>query len=253
MFDSDNEPIGMSPIMTDHFFSGKIKKIKSRGPLANKAYELIKEAIIQGRFAPGTWLQEEQLTEALGISRTPLREAFNRLKSEGFIEVTPRRGAHIVDLSSSEIDDLFEVRQVIETMFFIRAAQNMSKERVLAFKETLTRQEMEMRGSETDSKIWHESRAKYLKTDRALHDALIAATRNKYWEVLYYNIRDRIEIYANRLSFDREWFGVIIEDHYHIIEAILDRNFEAGKQAMAQHIHNVREAIFRIRSARQKN
>lgn len=230
-------------------FSGKIKKIRSRGPLATIAYDLIKDAILQGRFTPGTWLQEEQLTQALGISRTPIREAFNRLKSEGILDVIPRKGARIVELSPSETDDLFEVREVIETHFFLRSAENISKDLVLKFKESLSRREADMRSSEIDSEIWNESRKQYLKTDRALHDALISAAENTYWEGLYFNLRDRIEMYGSRLSFDREWFAVAIQDHYKIIDAILDQDFERGKQAMVQHIRNVRQGMARIRAA----
>jgi len=234
-------------------FSNKIKKIRSRGPLATIAYDLIKDAIIQGRFAPGTWLQEEQLTQALGISRTPVREAFNRLKSEGILDVIPRKGAHIVELSLSEIDDLFEAREVIETQFFIRSAENISKDQVVKFKENLSRQETEMRESEVDSNAWDESRKKYLKTDRALHDALISAAGNAYWEGLYYNLRDRIEMYGSRLSFDREWFAVAVQDHDNILDAILNQDFEEGKQAMIRHIRNVRQGIARIRAAQHPN
>jgi GntR family transcriptional regulator, rspAB operon transcriptional repressor len=228
--------------------SNKIKKIRSRGPLATIAYDLIKDAIIHGRFAPGTWLQEEQLTQALGISRTPVREAFNRLKSEGILDVIPRKGAHIVELSPSEIDDLFEAREVIETQFFIRSAKSISKDLILKFKENLNRQETEMRKSEADSDIWNESRKKYLKTDRALHDALLSSAGNTYWEGLYFNLRDRIEMYGSQLSFDREWFDVAIQDHDNIIDAILNQDFEKGKQALIQHIRNVRQGTARIRA-----
>ena len=55
-----------------------LPKIRSRGPLADKVYSILKRAIIDGTFEPGMWLQEEGLTSALGVSRTPVREAFNR-------------------------------------------------------------------------------------------------------------------------------------------------------------------------------
>ena len=230
-------------------FAGKIKKIRSRGPLAGKAYELIKEAIVQGRFAPGTWLLEEHLTRAMGISRTPIREAFNRLKSEGLIDVIPRKGARIVELTATEIDDLFEARQVIETTFFVRSAERISREQVEKFRETLSKQETGLRQCEDDTDAWNASRQQYLQTDRALHDALIAAAGNKYWEQLYYNLRDRIEIYGNRVSFDREWFAVAMVDHHRIIDAILTGDLEGGKDAMSQHIRNVRKGIDRIMAA----
>lgn len=227
----------------------KLKKIRSRGPLAEKAYAILKEAIIQGQFAPGTWLQEEQITKALGTSRTPVREAFNRLKSDGFIEVMPRKGAYIIELSDTELDDLFEAREVIETTFFVRSARKLPRNQIIKLREALVTSEKAMNDARTDPEGWHVERRHYLKADRELHDSLIAATENKYWEKLYLNIRDRIEMYGNQLSLDETWFKLAIRDHYAIIDAILDQQYDVGKSAMATHIQNVRQGIDRIRQA----
>lgn len=97
--------------------------IRARGPLVEQVYRSLKDAIITGRIAPGAWLYETALTQALGVSRTPLREAFNRLKGDGLIAVIPHRGAFVVELDDRDIDNLLEAREVIETAFFERAAQ----------------------------------------------------------------------------------------------------------------------------------
>ena len=78
---------------------------------------------------------------------------------------------------------------------------------------------------------------------------LIAAHKNKYWEKLYFNIRDRIEMYGNQLSLDEKWFSQAIRDHYAIIDAILSGQFRSGRDAMATHIRNVRKGIARIRQS----
>ena len=85
-----------------------LKKIRTRGPLVEPVYKALKHAIITGQIAPGSALYEEPLTKLLGVSRTPLREAFNRLKSDGLIEVVPRKGACVVELDAQDIDDLLE-------------------------------------------------------------------------------------------------------------------------------------------------
>ena len=229
-------------------FKGKLKRIRTRGPLAIKVYDNVKEAVIRGVFAPGTWLQEEQLTKAMGISRTPLREAFNRLQSEGLIQVIPRRGAYIVELSDIELIELFEAREIVETTFFIRSVQNIKKDRIARFREELAQKDKEMQETKNEPELWDEKRKSYLKIDRSLHDALIAASGNHYWEKIYNNLRDRIEMYGNQISLDEKWFPVAIHDHYAIIDAILANKHDKAKNLMADHIGHVREGIIRIRN-----
>jgi DNA-binding GntR family transcriptional regulator len=229
----------------------KLKRIRTRGPLAGKAYDNLKSAIIQGRLTPGTWLHEEKITKALGISRTPLREALNRLSSDGLIEVIPRKGAHIVELNDYQLKELFEAREKIETIFFIRAAQAIEPSVLKQIRLELESAEKDMLAAKGDAQTWDRQRQRYLKNDRSFHDILISATGNRYWEKLYNNIRDRIELYANQISGDNFWFPIAIQDHYEIIDEVLQGRFEAGRDRMKRHIRNARAGIVAIRRAQQ--
>lgn len=227
-----------------------LPKIRSRGPLVEKVYAILKDAIISGKIEAGMWLHEEALTEALGVSRTPVREAFNRLKSEGFLEVLPRKGAHIIELSDGELDQLFEVREIVETTLFIRSAKTLSISLLKKFRKQFSTSEQEMRESINQIELWDEKRRIYLKHDRAFHDTLIRATDNKYWQRLYFDIRDRIETFGNQISFDQEWFNVAIADHYAILDCLESNDYDAGRKAMKSHIRNVRKGIARIRQSK---
>ena len=112
----------------------KLKRIGNPVVLGEQTYKMLKEAIISGEFPPGEWLSEDQITDSLGVSRTPVREAFKRLHSEGLIELFPRKGAHIIELSKKDIDHLFEARVALETSFFAKAAKNISKDELSYFK-----------------------------------------------------------------------------------------------------------------------
>ena len=226
----------------------KLPRIRSRGPLAEKVYAILKEAIITGKLGRGTWLQEEALTKALDVSRTPIREALNRLKSEGLVELSPRKGAHIIELTDAELEDLFEVRETVETIFFVRSAKKIPVDTIKRFHARLKACEKAMHEARGKEKEWEKHRREYLENDRSLHDALIEAAGNKYWQQIYYDIRDRIEIFGNQLSLDQQWFDRAIKDHYRILTAIEQGDFRTGKAAMRDHIRNVKNGIARIRN-----
>ena len=80
-----------------------------------------------------------------------------------------------------------------------------------------------------------------------LHDALIRAAGNSYWEKVYLDIRDLLDIFGNQISYDQEWFDLAVEDHYKILNKIQSGDFRGGKAAMRSHIRNVRKGIARIR------
>ena len=81
---------------------------------AERAYAYVKERLLDGRFAGGTLLSENELARRLGISRTPVREAFRQLEAEDLLELYPRRGALVIPISPSEADDVLEARLLIE-------------------------------------------------------------------------------------------------------------------------------------------
>jgi len=217
-----------------------LKKIRTRGPLVEPVYKALKHAIITGQIAPGSALYEEPLTKLLGVSRTPLREAFNRLKSDGLIEVVPRKGACVVELDAQDIDDLLEARQVIETAFFMRAARSLKREELLEIRQALERAHAQLQ-SQSGRAEWLQGLQTYLRIDRDLHDRLIEASGNKYWIKLYYDLRERIELCGYQVSRLPHRFRSIVQEHLDLIEALLKGDRAKGRQCMREHIRHVRQ------------
>lgn len=88
---------------------------QSAGSARERAYQAVRTGILNGDFAPGQFIEEALACELAGVSRSPVREALNRLAAEGFLELHPRRGALVRMLSATEIRDLFEVRLMVES------------------------------------------------------------------------------------------------------------------------------------------
>src|SRR3954454_15696101 len=89
---------------------------------AVRAYAEVKARLLDGRFAGGTLLSENEIAQRLGLSRTPVRQAFVQLEAEGLLELYPRRGALVVPVAASEIEDVFEARLLVEEHCARRAA-----------------------------------------------------------------------------------------------------------------------------------
>ncbi len=106
-------------------------------PLRDKIATSIRESIIDGRIKPGERLMEPDVAKMLGVSRTPLREAFFQLESEGFVKVTPRRGAVVSELSVKDAEEIYSIKSALEGLAARLAAKNMSEED-LAELEALT-------------------------------------------------------------------------------------------------------------------
>src|SRR5690348_2853928 len=92
-----------------------MKKLKIPSNLTTLAYNSIKEYILEGRLDEDSRLTEEFLSTQLGISKSPIREALNRLETEGLIRIEPRKGAYLRRLSTAEVTDLYDLREALET------------------------------------------------------------------------------------------------------------------------------------------
>src|SRR5205823_3991089 len=103
------------------------------------ATELIREAIVDGRLEPGQRLKEEELARELGISRTPVREALLMLQAENLVVATPNRGATVRVHDAGDLDDLYQLRALLEGHATRRATPRISDEEIESLRESCER------------------------------------------------------------------------------------------------------------------
>lgn len=104
----------------------KRKPIERHQTLREKILETIREAILRGTLRPGEKVPEPELAERFGISRTPIREAFRQLESEGFLTVVPRKGAVVTDLSERDVEEFYSIKSILEGYAARIAAEKLS-------------------------------------------------------------------------------------------------------------------------------
>ena len=102
-----------------------LQKVK-RQPIATQVYEAVREAIFRGDMAPGSHLSEVDLSEQLGVSRAPIREALLQLEAEGIVELVPNKGAFVRGLSYKEVEEIYTTRSLLEGYAAALAAEHAS-------------------------------------------------------------------------------------------------------------------------------
>jgi len=120
--------------------------IPPRSLLKDRAYELIKHRLLKNEYPPGSFLSERQLADVLGMSKTPVKAALERLEMEGFISVSPQQGIVVRELSVREIADLYEIRAALESYTLRSLAGHLTAEQIGRVQANLDAQS-QLRGS----------------------------------------------------------------------------------------------------------
>lgn len=199
---------------------------------AERAYSAIKELAVNYELLPGHSINENQLSKQLGVSRTPIREALNRLAVEGLLKFQPNKGYFARELDVNEIIELYELRVGIEAA---------------AFKLACTRAEDS--AIEALSDYWRDVGKTYdgmpvqeiARNDEGFHDRLVALAKNKQMLGAVRQIADRIRFCRVIDLENRARRGPLYDEHIDILDALRNRNAESGVKALSEHISMSRD------------
>jgi DNA-binding GntR family transcriptional regulator len=207
------------------------------GSAGARAYRYVKERLLDGRYPGGMLLSENQLARELGISRTPVSQAFVQLEAEELLDLYPRRGAVVRPVSISEADDVLEARLLIETHCVRRiAAHGPALAAVLL--AAVARQERALQ----------DGGAGFTVADREFHRAIVAANRNPILVRQYDELRDRHQrITATLVARDPARGAQFIAEHREIAEALERRQAEHAVRLVDAHLRGAYELMQRPR------
>lgn len=207
------------------------------GSASSQAYAYAKQRLLDGRYAAGTLLSENELAKRLGISRTPVREAFLQLEAEGMLELYPRRGALVTPISPSEADDVLEARLLIETHCVGRVA-DQGEPLAAMLRESIAEQEQGLRTGEQPFAV----------SDRRFHRLIVLANGNDVLTRVYDALRDRQQrITATASSRDPARVAAFIAEHRGIADAIARGDARAAAALIAEHLRRATDLVRRPR------
>jgi DNA-binding GntR family transcriptional regulator len=206
--------------------------VESTATAADRAYAHVKQQLLDGTLADGTLLSEGAVAEAVGISRTPVREAFLALASEGLLELYPKRGALVVPLTSADVGDLFETRTLIETHCLRRALEADPEGVRRAAASELARQRRLLAAGDLRG---------FIEADRAFHRTWMAAGRSPILLALYDRLRDRQQRVAARvLGAGPRRAQQLMDEHERILERVRAGDADGAAAALAEHLRAAR-------------
>ncbi len=205
-----------------------------RPPAAERVYTHIKEAVLERRYEGGTLLTEGDLADAVGVSRTPVREALLRLEVEGLIKLYPKKGALVLAVSAQEIKDVVETRLLVEE-FAARKAVPASPQLIERLEQLLEEQRQLAEAGDL---------AAVAVTDRCFHAEIVKYAGNEILSRLYDQLRDRqlrmgvavMEAHPGRIEAN-------ITEHGELLEAIRAGDADGAALVVRRHVGRVRELV----------
>ena len=205
--------------------------------LSDRAYYAIRELIVTLELAPGSIVSERELQERLGVGRTPVREALQRLERERLIEVYPRRGIFVSNVNVLDLAVLSEVRAVLEG-FAARLAAERSTAEDRAATSGLIADLDELSAAADERRLIHLDQRIHRHVYRCTHNPFLEATLDGYYVLtlrIWFLALDRV----SRL-------GDAVQEHRELLEAIRDGDPERAEDAMRRHVAGFEEAIRRV-------
>jgi thiol peroxidase len=203
----------------------------------NATYERLRDAIIHGELHAGAQIPEESLTERLGVSRTPLRAAINRLEAEGLVKRAANRRLFVTPVSIEDARQLYGVRIALEELALMEAAEASLEGLLAAMRECLDRMEDAERHRNEN----------VAEGGRAFHAAIFKASGNAVNEEVLQRLLVRVDRYRYiGTGGGRRRQTQAVQEHRAVFEALLRNDVDAARRALREHLERARDEIIEV-------
>jgi len=210
----------------------RVKRIRVPENLTELAYKAIRESILTGDLGAEDRLSEELLATQLGVSKSPVREALNRLAVEGLIEISPRRGTQVAQFGPEEVTEIFDLRETLEML---------AMKRLRVTPELLS----DLRSVIERCKTFIETgdRKKFLIEDARFHDLLIQASQNRFLCRTFRNLQDHIQLIRLKSMVLPGRPKRSHQEHREIVMALEQDKLPRVEQLLREHIRAVKDDL----------
>lgn len=201
-------------------------KIQTKKTLNEQVYDSLKQMMLDDVLKPSQKLNETDIADILGVSATPVREAFKRLAAEGFVEMIPYKGVYVKEYTITELKEVYQCREQLELLALDLAFPNIEESDIDRLIESLYKHK--------NDKDLNAS----VDLSNMLHDYIIEKSNNKRLKILLNHLNDVILRDRNITAGDENRKIQIHEEHLDILRNLKSKNLEASKLYLSKHIKN---------------
>lgn len=205
---------------------------KANVPISSNLYSQLQRDILTGKLKNGQKLTEQVICEEYNVSRTPVREALRQLESEGLVENILNRGSFVVGLSKQDFEDMFELRKIYEIQAVKWAIERITEEEMDALDETFEFMEFYTLRNDID---------KMLTINEGFHKIIYEASHNRMLQQLLSSYQTYLKYLRKDDEYPDDYLATVLEEHRQIFKAFIEKDIEAGAEAMERHISNSRK------------
>lgn len=206
----------------------------TRRPLHEEATDCLRDLIVQGRLAPGTRLNERLLTAQLGVSRTPLREAFKVLATEGMVDLMPNRGAIVSQMDPVRLSETLGVMGALEALAGELACLNATESQI-----------NEIRALHYEMLAYHArgDLAGYFKFNQAIHLKIVKYSGNAVLFNTYRQMNGNVRRARYMANLSKERWDAAVREHEEILAALAARDVKRIKALLADHLAHKQKSV----------
>lgn len=219
-------------------------------PLRNRIFNVMKEAIIVGHYTPGTILTEDKIAEVFNCSRTPVRESLRKLEEIELIEVSAGRGIEVAPISTSLLEEEFEIRQLLEVYAIEKACEKITDREIMQLNEINRNIDWFI-----ENKNYLEATRENLKFHSFIYEISGNSHLIKIKELLWISLR--LSFLASQsdemIASQKKWDVDRVKEHAKMLEALKNRDVEMAKRITESHIKHTYEYCLKYINITQKN
>lgn len=210
-----------------------LKQLDQRN-IDSRVYDILTEQIVSGVLEPGARITEEQFAAELGVSRTPVREAMRRLAQDELVELMPRKGIRVKQLSRQDATELYEIRAILEGLAASRAAGKLS-ERDIKSLETLA--------SKAEAGLAVDDPEPAFEFDAQLHRLILERSGNRRLQKMLSNLNNLVSFFRREVGQEFERAKQAVEEHEKVLAALKRKDAAAAAEEMRSHVSKALDGV----------
>lgn len=206
--------------------------------LSDQAYEALRDSILRRELPPGHRLDLDDLQQQLGISRTPLKDAINRLATEGLVTIVPRRGSYVTELTVQDVAERFDVRQILELGVVDQIMHSLTDEDLDPVRQLYGNLEALVTPDGLLVDYF-----KFLDRDREFHRSIVHLAGNKLFLEIYDGLNLHLQMAKVFYLARDKRVKLVDQEHRQILLALEERDARTLKIAIRNHIQSSKQAV----------